>query len=49
MQGLSEIVIGAILLGVVLIFPGGILGSLSRLRARVQRAGAAHPHREMKK
>jgi branched-chain amino acid transport system permease protein len=32
MQGLSEIVIGAILLGVVLMFPGGILGGLSRLR-----------------
>ncbi|AKH98873.1 amino acid/amide ABC transporter membrane protein 2, HAAT family [Hoeflea sp. IMCC20628] len=35
MHGLSEIVIGSTLLAVVLLFPGGILGGLSRLRSRL--------------
>lgn len=37
LHGLSEIVIGSILLLVVLAFPGGLLGGLSRLRKRMAR------------
>lgn len=45
LHGLSEIVIGVILLLVVLAFPGGLLGGLSRLRARLLRRpiSAARP------
>jgi branched-chain amino acid transport system permease protein len=45
LHGLSEIVIGSILLLVVLAFPGGLLGGLSRLRKRMSRkpALAARP------
>jgi branched-chain amino acid transport system permease protein len=37
LHGLSEIVIGSILLLVVLAFPGGLLGGLSRLVGRIRR------------
>ncbi|MGO4705939.1 branched-chain amino acid ABC transporter permease [Microvirga sp. 2MCAF38] len=45
LHGLSEIIIGSILLVVVLAFPGGLLGGLSRLRTRMTRktAVAARP------
>lgn len=45
LHGLSEIVIGCILLLVVLAFPGGLLGGLSRLGRRMRRnpSAAARP------
>lgn len=42
LHGLSEIIIGSILLFVVLMFPGGLLGGISRLRKRLRgEAGAS--------
>jgi branched-chain amino acid transport system permease protein len=41
LHGLSEIVIGAILLLIVLAFPGGLLGGLSRFAKRMKRKTAA--------
>jgi branched-chain amino acid transport system permease protein len=47
LHGLSEIVIGSILLLVVLAFPGGLLGGLSRMGKRIRRRPSAAPSPEI--